>query len=184
MQNLLNFPKVLKEQNFLSEIDSKKIDILLNKRWLFDQQTTKDTLRKIEQAQEFYDSQIDEQIDFKSDRINFSQEQKVSSTKNEYNSAELFILDLQRKLNDLEGDKAENEYFVMYVTFNSIMMEVKICEADSLNQIKFIGEINGLETIAIVKTSDFNYLFVKHEQENSELKQKIGFIIDREIHDI
>jgi hypothetical protein len=178
--------RIIELQTFTSRLDRLSIEILVNADRLRDHQTVLSTLEEVIRAQDAYRN-LDAGIFLGQELIRFAPPleapatQEVTPAEDEQLSAEFFLLDLQAKLEELQGELADNEQLVVYAAFDGVMMQVSTFLADTYNRIRLVGVIGGLETVVVIKHADFKLLFMKRVLEDEKPKRRIGFIIEEEV---
>lgn len=179
------------EQNFgallglRSHAENKAIEVLINSDRLQNQTSLIAVLEQVRSAQDQYAVFLAEDA-LHSQRIRFTPSlaptrPEVRPADDEQISAELFLIDLQTKCEELQQSVRENERLVIYATFDGLTMEVRAVVADSYNRIRLVGVIGGEPTVVIIKQSEFKLLFRRERTEQSRPKRQIGFIIEEEI---
>lgn len=193
MQDLLRAAQVddalsrVKEfQDLTSRLGRQRIELLLDADRLRDHQAALRTVEEVIRAQEAYrDLDLDALLGQESVRFAPPLEAppagEVAPAENEQISAELFLLDVQAKIEDFQSELAEDEQLVVCVAFDGITMQVNTFYADTYNRIRLVGFIGGLESVVIVKQSDFKLIFMKRRLERERPKRRIGFILEDEI---
>jgi hypothetical protein len=187
MSNLLKESQKFRDtelENFLNRFKNQDIDLYFNKQWFRDEHKFRELTDALRISQELNDQITRSQNLLFQNETQFYQPipDKIPA-KNEFSSAEIFILELQVKLNEQEQKLEDGYQLVLYASFNNITMQVDSCRADTQNQVEFSGSMGGNEMIAFVRTSQINYFFLKVPVENQKKKNQIGFIIDREIEE-
>lgn len=172
-------------RDFASRFDSMGLEVLVNADALRSHETVLRTIEEITRAHDIYGRLSSETL-LSRESIRFAPHlrppttERVKPEETEQTSAELFLLDLQAKCEELRGELVDNEQLVIYAIFNGVTMEVNVVQSDTYNRIRLIGVIGGLETVVVIKESDFILLFRKVRIELEEPRRRIGFIIEGE----
>jgi len=192
MQDLLKTSAALKANefdSFKSDFRKEQIQILIDAKKLQDSDEMLRTFEELRRAQKFYDSYIKPENLLRQESIHFKPPtetpptEKIEPSEKEQISAEMFLLDLQAKCEEIYNELANNEQLNLFAAFNGFTIKVISCVADTFNRIRVNGMLGDNETVVFVKQSDFNILFVKEIVEPQKPKRKIGFVIESEIAD-
>jgi hypothetical protein len=192
MQDLLKVSVALKANefdNFRSGFRMEQIQILIDAKKLQDSDGMLRTFEELRRGQKFYDSYIKPENLLRQELIHFKPPaenpltEKIEPSEKQQISAEMFLLDLQVKYEEIYNELADNEQLDLFAAFNGFTIKVISCVADTFNRIRLNGMLGDNETVVFVKQSDFNILFVKEVVEPQKTKRKIGFILESEIDD-